>query len=329
MTRTLSLLALLSLSACGLEDPSSLQGLGVSADAKGSTVSTSDTAPYPIYRIYYKDADGDGFGNPLSTRKALAQPVGYVTNSLDCDDGDKAVHPKATEVCDDRDNDCDGSVDEGLKLDHFFQDADGDGFGDASVMVDDCGAPEGFVEDATDCDDSLDTVFPGAPELCDGEDNDCDGGGEHSALWGGHQYLFCYLPEIVTDWSSAAAACEANPGMKLVKISDRAEQTWVDGTWDGLKLSSVITWNHVDAPEYVAWIGLSDQAVEDDWRYMDGSTVTDPTLWCDGEPNDAAPAPGEDCAVTGWTAAGYGSCADEWNDIPCDTPAAFICESGF
>ncbi|MFQ5606612.1 MAG: MopE-related protein, partial [Candidatus Zixiibacteriota bacterium] len=80
------------------------------------------------------DGDGDGFGV-----------------CVDCDDTDPAVFPGAPELCDGKDNDCDGLVD--------GPDADNDGVTVA------CG----------DCDDNDPVVFLGAPELCDGKDNNCDG----------------------------------------------------------------------------------------------------------------------------------------------------------
>jgi len=61
---------------------------------------------------YYKDSDGDGFGNPDTAKEAFSQPPGYVTKSEDCNDSDATVNPGATEICDDEmDNDCDGDSD--------------------------------------------------------------------------------------------------------------------------------------------------------------------------------------------------------------------------
>jgi hypothetical protein len=56
-----------------------------------------------------------------------------------------------------------------------YADADGDGYGDPETQDASCGVPEGWVEDASDCDDSDADVNPDADELCDSQDNDCDG----------------------------------------------------------------------------------------------------------------------------------------------------------
>ncbi len=110
--------------------------------------------------VGYEDADRDGW--PACE---------------ECDDSDRSVHPDALEVCDDIDNDCDGTVNGPDSLDAltFYADADADGYGDASSTTEDCEAPEGYVADDTDCDDAEDATFPGADEYCDGADDDCDG----------------------------------------------------------------------------------------------------------------------------------------------------------
>ena len=58
-----------------------------------------------------------------------------------------------------------------------YRDADGDGYGDASVTVSACGGtvPAGYVTNANDCDDTNGAIHPGAAETCNGVDDDCDG----------------------------------------------------------------------------------------------------------------------------------------------------------
>jgi hypothetical protein len=77
--------------------------------------------------------------------------------------------------CDGLDNDCDGSIDEGVQ-NIYYQDSDSDNYGNPAVTVFACSAPVGYVSDNTDCNDGDGTVYPGADEVCDGKDNDCNSG---------------------------------------------------------------------------------------------------------------------------------------------------------
>jgi uncharacterized repeat protein (TIGR03803 family) len=122
---------------------------------------------------WYRDADGDGWGNPASSVDALTQPKGYVSNSLDCNDKNK--FKGGPEVCDGIDNDCDGVIDNGFDKKAFYSDLDGDGWGTAKRMLLACTAPPHYVSNSEDCNDDNGKVYPGAPELCDGRDNNCNG----------------------------------------------------------------------------------------------------------------------------------------------------------
>jgi hypothetical protein len=125
---------------------------------------------------WYRDLDGDGFGNPSSAREGCAPEDRETTDSSDCDDGDELAFPGADEVCDGEDDDCDGVPDEeATDTTTWYGDYDGDGFGDASAPMPACEQPDGAVTGSEDCDDADAASFPGALEVCDGEDDDCDG----------------------------------------------------------------------------------------------------------------------------------------------------------
>ncbi|NBO32644.1 MAG: hypothetical protein EBV05_14015, partial [Cyanobacteria bacterium WB6_1B_304] len=127
-----------------------------------------------VLKIWYRDADGDGYGTSSLTTLACSAPAGYVANSSDCDDTKTTVNPTATEICDGLDNDCDGLIDDGV-LSTWYRDADGDGYGTTSLKTQACTAPTGYVADSTDCNDANASIRPGATEVCDGVDNNCDG----------------------------------------------------------------------------------------------------------------------------------------------------------
>ena len=123
---------------------------------------------------YYPDSDGDGYGTNVQYA-SCGVGAGFSTLNGDCNDGDTAIHPGAVEICDGKDNNCVGGIDEGLSTKTYYLDSDGDGWGVGSGSVQ-CG-PSG-VSSATqsgDCDDGKASIHPGVTELCNSVDDNCDG----------------------------------------------------------------------------------------------------------------------------------------------------------
>ncbi len=154
------------------EDASDLDGDGFTVDDGDY----DDNNP----RIYpgAPEICGDGIDQNCDGSDSLCDNVDHDDDgfnvSVDCNDNNPNIYPGASEVCDGFDNDCDGQIDEGVKS-TFYRDRDLDGYGNPSVSVQACSAPAGYVRDHTDCDDTRSSVHPGANEVCDGVDNDCDG----------------------------------------------------------------------------------------------------------------------------------------------------------
>jgi len=140
---------------------------------------TTDEASASGAPTWYRDADGDSYGNASSTTRACTQPSGYVSNSTDCDDTRSTIYPGASETCDGYDNDCDGATDESGGS-TWYRDADGDGYGTSTSTTVSCSAPSGYVSNSSDCNDSDAAISPADPEICNSVDDDCDGSTDES-----------------------------------------------------------------------------------------------------------------------------------------------------
>jgi alpha-tubulin suppressor-like RCC1 family protein len=127
------------------------------------------------FQAWYRDQDGDGYGNASQAVSDCRQPAGYVANAWDCHDANAAIRPGASEVCDGVDNNCNGQAEEGLTFYTWYPDADWDGYGNAGQPMSACAQPAGYVSNAADCADWNAAIRPGVAEACDGADNNCNG----------------------------------------------------------------------------------------------------------------------------------------------------------
>ena len=128
---------------------------------------------------WYADTDGDGHGAGPVVYACDPGP-GFVALGDDCDDDNDTVFPGSVEVCGGADDDCDELIDdEDDDLDlttasTWFDDLDGDGFGDPTAESLACAPTERQTDNNTDCDDTNSAIHPDSAEVCNGEDDDCD-----------------------------------------------------------------------------------------------------------------------------------------------------------
>lgn len=135
-------------------------------------------ADCPDPTVYYFDYDEDGFGNFFWPILACHPVEGYVLNDDDCNDFFDWIHPGATEVCNGFDDNCNWLTDDADPLitgqPLWYEDADGDNFGNSASSINACVSPPGFINNAIDCNDAAIEIHPGAIELCNSIDDDCD-----------------------------------------------------------------------------------------------------------------------------------------------------------
>jgi hypothetical protein len=254
-----------------------------------------------VLGTYYADLDGDGYGDAATLTEACEAPEGYIEEGTDCDDSEAlAFSADAAEDCDGVDNNCDGSVDEGV-LTTFYADADGDGFGDAATATDACEAPDGYIEEGTDCDDSEALAFStDASEDCDGVDNNCNGGVDEGATT---EYFADADGDGYGDPATATDACEApdayieegtdcDDSEALAYSTDASEDCdGVDNNCDGAVDEGTIQTYYAD----LDGDGYGDAEAAMESCGQPEGYVSDATDCNDGEPGAHDPDASEDC----------------------------------
>jgi hypothetical protein len=108
------------------------------SDYNDTTVNITNIAP----QTFYRDVDGDGYGNPSVTVYYSVKPGGYVTNSLDCNDNDATLNPTTV----------------------WYRDADGDGYGTSATTTTSCTQPIGYVRNSSDYNDTTANITNIAPQ---------------------------------------------------------------------------------------------------------------------------------------------------------------------
>jgi len=132
-------------------------------------------------KTFFFDADGDGYGNePAGTALGCADqppPHGYAVTGDDCDDAQKNVNPGAKERCNDKDDNCNGVADEDTQPELLYPDPDGDGYygSQPGMPVMGCLPLDGYADEPGDCAPIEPDKHPGAVEVCNLLDDDCDG----------------------------------------------------------------------------------------------------------------------------------------------------------
>jgi alpha-tubulin suppressor-like RCC1 family protein len=148
-------------------EESCVAGTAVSCEAGERCDERMDACEAPpeceLPRVWYRDSDEDGYGDPADARRACMAPTGYVARFGDCDDVDVLQSPGAGEACDGTiDDDCDGAVDEGCTC-TFGSRPCGRMPGCAGTQMCASGMWQGC------------SVLAASIELCGGGDEDCDG----------------------------------------------------------------------------------------------------------------------------------------------------------
>ena len=258
---------------------------------------------------WYIDYDNDGYGSSYYTQLACDQPLGWTDNDEDCDDLKRNVNPETIwytdadgdgygdaetgilqceqpdEAAVRDDADCDDTDAEVNPDTLWFVDLDGGGYGSPGAYQLGCEQPEGHAPNGLDCSDDP-AVNPNAPdinpdaiEICDVQDNDCDGAvDENDAIDARIFYIdadgdgygvdsattiSCWAPSGYAEEGSDCddSLSEVNPGMEEVcgdGLDNNCDGEGGDCTMDATASLAVFTGAAAGDEAGVAVAGVGD-----------------------------------------------------------------------
>lgn len=246
---------------------------------------------------YYIDVDGDSYGVSGGFVCQCEAEGSYTSlSNTDCNDDDSDEYPGAPDLCDGQDNDCDGS------LESDEQDDDNDGYVECTWPASGWDSDSASMSGGDDCDDSDSTIYPSATELCDGQDNDCDGSlatAESDADSDG--YVACAIDSGGWDGSSTPTGYEDCDDGEATTYPGATEQVadGVDNDCDDVETCYADTdGDGFGDPGATAETGVSNFNCDRDFKGLaddaDDCDDTDETVYlgapelCDGQDNACA-----------------------------------------
>ena len=250
----------------------------------------------------------------------------------DCNDASRVTFEGAAELCDRRNNDCDGNVDEGVVALPWYPDADNDGYGTPSDVVRSCAEVAGRTLALGDCAPNDGARYPGAVEICDGRDNDCDEAGPEDLDGDGHAD-----PLAACEGGFPKDDCDSNNPRVYMGAPELCER--IDNDCDGTVDEDVVMvpiYEDADGDGYSGTrvLGMSCEGspwMMGDCNDMNRSVSPAATDYCDDLDNDCDTRIDE--AATDIVAHYADNDGDSWGDaatrmVSCSLPSGRITRAG-